>query len=88
MKPDGELSKDRELSEEQTQRSFKWKVLRATICELYFKGRSENHCPDCEDRILCFQMIKETLDLSTHLRAENQKNERQERRLLTHQGCT
>ena len=82
MKPVGD-----QPSENQVCQNLKWKVLRATVCRLYFRDRSEDHCASCEDRVRCFQMIKETLDLSKYLRTKNETNERQDRCVLTHQGC-
>ena len=52
-----------------------WEALRKVVCERYFRGRSAELCPDCKDRVVCFQMIEDAFALVDELRA-NKHNAR------------
>lgn len=61
MSPEGPTAKGGE-EDANARRRINWRVLRQVICDRYFKGRGEECCADCEDRIVCFRMIEDALD--------------------------
>lgn len=69
MKPDGDKPEGGNTAN-MAARTFDWHVLRKAVCNVHFQGRSIEHCPDCKDRMDCFDMIEDTLNLVDRIKSE------------------
>ena len=73
MEPNGIDAKGRGKKERTPRRSFDWLIMRKVICDRYFYGRDAEHCRDCEDRVVCFEMIEDVLNLVDGLKSAKTK---------------